>query len=144
MLCSRLENPARLLDRRYIAEPKLDGQRAQIHIRDGRTVACYSRSGRDLVRHPGMAWLRTLTWPVQAAVLDGEACAGDGHEGVHAVFEEHGRIGGDTSFMAFDLLMVDEQDVMREPWKDRRKRSRISSRRSCCPAWAWCPSPRTP
>jgi hypothetical protein len=26
MLCARLENPARLADRRYIAEPKLDGQ----------------------------------------------------------------------------------------------------------------------
>jgi len=30
MLCSRLENPTRLGDRRYIAEPKLDGQRAQV------------------------------------------------------------------------------------------------------------------
>jgi hypothetical protein len=27
MLCSRLENPVRLTERRYIAEPKLDGQR---------------------------------------------------------------------------------------------------------------------
>jgi hypothetical protein len=63
-----------------------------------------------------------MTWPVQAAVLDGEACAGDGHEGIHAVFEERNRIGGDTSFMAFDVLMVDGQDVMRESWKDRRKR----------------------
>jgi ATP-dependent DNA ligase len=69
-----------------------------------------------------MAWLRALSWPVDAAVLDGEACAGDGHEGIHAVFEERGRIGGDTSFLAFDLLTLDGQDVMREPWKHRRKR----------------------
>jgi ATP-dependent DNA ligase len=48
MLCSRLENPARPADRRYIAEPKLDGQRVQMHIRDGRTVAYYSRPGHDL------------------------------------------------------------------------------------------------
>ena len=33
MLCSRLE---RLTERRYIAEPKLDGQRAQVHISKGR------------------------------------------------------------------------------------------------------------
>jgi hypothetical protein len=43
MLCERLIDPARLQDRRYIAEPKLDGQRAQLHVRNGRAVACYSR-----------------------------------------------------------------------------------------------------
>ena len=85
VLCSRLEHLERLTERVYIAEPKLDGQRAQIHIRDGRTVACYSRPGRDLLRHAGMAWLRELSWPMDAAVLDGEACAGDGHEGIQAV-----------------------------------------------------------
>jgi ATP-dependent DNA ligase len=37
-----------------VAEPKLDGQRAQVHIREGRTVACYWRPGRDLLHHPGM------------------------------------------------------------------------------------------
>ena len=37
MLCSRLANPGRLAHRRYIAEPKLDGQRAQVHIRYART-----------------------------------------------------------------------------------------------------------
>jgi len=39
MLCERLSDPVRLQDRRYIAEPKLDGQRAQLHIRQGRTLA---------------------------------------------------------------------------------------------------------
>jgi ATP-dependent DNA ligase len=87
-------------------EPKLDGQRAQVHIRDSGTVACYKRPGRDLLRHPGMAWLRALSWPVDAAVLDGEACAGDGHEGIQAIFEERDRIGGEMSFMAFDLLTL--------------------------------------
>src|SRR5262245_58708141 len=54
MLCSRLERLERLTERRYIAEPKLDGQRAQVHILKGCTVACYSRPGRDLLRHAGM------------------------------------------------------------------------------------------
>jgi ATP-dependent DNA ligase len=122
MLCSRLERLERLTERRYIAEPKLDGQRAQVHISDGRTVACYSRPGRDLLRHAGMAWLRDLRWPIDTGVLDGEACAGDGHEGIQAVFEERNREGGDMSFLAFDLLTLEGQDVMREPWTDRRKR----------------------
>src|SRR5262245_55277661 len=87
-----------------------------------RLVACYSRPGRDLLLHAGMSWLRALSWPVDAAVLDGEACAGDGHEGIQAVFEERNRDGGDMSFLSFDLLMLDRQDVMREPWTARRKR----------------------
>src|SRR5262245_57355406 len=33
MLCERLTDPARLGDRRYVAEPKLDGQRAQFTSR---------------------------------------------------------------------------------------------------------------
>jgi ATP-dependent DNA ligase len=41
----------------YIAAPKLDGQRAQLHVQNGRAVACYSRRGLDLPQHAGMAWL---------------------------------------------------------------------------------------
>jgi hypothetical protein len=50
MLCSRLERLERLSERRYIAEPKLDGQRAQIHISKGRTVA--GRHARHRYTHP--------------------------------------------------------------------------------------------
>ena len=39
-----------------------------------------------------------------------------------AVFEERNRDGGDMSFLAFDLLTLDGQDVMREPWTARWKR----------------------
>jgi ATP-dependent DNA ligase len=56
------------------------------------------------------------------AVLDGESCAGDGHEGIQAVFEQRNQIGGDMSFLAFDLLEVDGQRTIHEPWTDRRKR----------------------
>src|SRR5262245_65885304 len=65
MLCSRLERLERLTELRYIAEPKLDGQRAQVHISKGRTVACYSRPRCDFLRHAGMAWLRDLRWPTE-------------------------------------------------------------------------------
>jgi ATP-dependent DNA ligase len=92
MLCSRLEGAARFTDPRYVAEPTLDGQRAQLHVREGRTAYLFSRPGRDLLRHHGMAWLREITWP---GILDGEACAGDGHEGIQAVFEEWNMVGDD-------------------------------------------------
>jgi len=94
MLCERLTNPARLADRAYIAEPKLDGQRAQLHVEGWRAIACYSRRGLDLLEHAGMAWLREIRWPFRSAIFDGEACAGDGHEGIQAVFAERKRAGG--------------------------------------------------
>src|SRR5215510_11376622 len=53
MLCERLTNLSRLTDRTYIAEPKLDGQRAQLYVHERRAVACYSRRGLDLLEHPG-------------------------------------------------------------------------------------------
>ena len=36
MLCERLTDPRRVADRRYIAEPKLDGQRTQLQFMAGR------------------------------------------------------------------------------------------------------------
>jgi bifunctional non-homologous end joining protein LigD len=122
MLCERLTDPTRLHDRRYIAEPKLDGQRAPLHVRQGRAVACYSRRGLDLLRHAGMTWLRDVAWPFRSAVLDGEAVAGDGHEGIQAVFAGRKRVGGDMALVLFDVLRLDGHDVMREPWTSRRKR----------------------
>jgi ATP-dependent DNA ligase len=85
-------------------------------------VHLYSRPGRELLRHPGMAWLREIAWPFGSAVLDGEAVAGDGHEGIQSVFTERNRIDGDLAFLAFDLLEIDGQSVMREAWTHRRKR----------------------
>jgi hypothetical protein len=94
MLCERLTDPRKLSDRHYIAEPKLDGQRAQLHVLSGKTIACYSRRGLDLLRHPGMAWLSKITLRFESAIFDGQACAGDCHEGIQAVFTERNRIGG--------------------------------------------------
>ena len=63
MLATRLEDPRRLADPRYIAEPKLDGQRAELHVLDHRTDHAFSRPGRELIRLPGLAWLRDIRWP---------------------------------------------------------------------------------
>jgi ATP-dependent DNA ligase len=69
MLCTSLRDPARLGDPRYAVEPKLDGQRAQVHIANGRTVAAFSRPGRSLLTDPGLAWLREATWPLTEGVV---------------------------------------------------------------------------
>ena len=122
MLATRLEDPRRLADPRYSAEPKLDGQRAQLHVRAYRTVHVFSRPGRELIRLPGLAGLREIRWPVASAVLDGEAVAGDGSEGIQAVFEARNRPGSPMAFAAFDLLELDGRSVMGEPWTARRKR----------------------
>jgi len=42
MLCERLTDPRRLADRKYIAEPKLDGLRAQLHVYHGEALACFA------------------------------------------------------------------------------------------------------
>ena len=73
MLATRLEDLSRLADLRYIAEPKLDGQRAQVHVRGHQTAHVFSRPGRELSQLPGLAWLREIRWPVASAILDGEA-----------------------------------------------------------------------
>ena len=76
MLATRLEDPRRLADPRYIAEPKLDGQRAQLHVQDHRVLHAYSRPGRELIRLPGLAWLREIRWPIASVVFDGGPWAG--------------------------------------------------------------------
>ena len=39
-----------------------------------------------------------------------------------SVFTERNRIGGDMALVLFDVLHVQGRSVMREPWRDRRKR----------------------
>jgi ATP dependent DNA ligase domain len=122
MLSEVLRDPARLEDPRYVAEPKFDGQRAEVHVESSQTVAAYSRRSLDLLRHAGLAWLRDVRWAVSQAVLDGELCGDTGSDGIQSVLKARGRRDGVTSFVAFDLLQVAGEDLIREPWADRRKR----------------------
>jgi ATP-dependent DNA ligase len=55
-------------------------------------------------------------------VLAGEAVAGDGSEGIQAVFEARHRSRSPMAFAAFDILEADGHGVMGEPWTARRKR----------------------
>jgi bifunctional non-homologous end joining protein LigD len=123
MLTSRLTDQRLLADPNYVSEPKLDGQRVQIHVEGGRTVAAYSRPGRELLsRHRGLRWLRDVRWPVERAVIDGELYSGDGAEGIDAILAARGQVGSPVTFAGFDVLQVHGHDVTPEPWTDRRKR----------------------
>jgi ATP-dependent DNA ligase len=48
--------------------------------------------------------------------------AGDGSEGIQAVFHARSRTGIAMAFAAFDLLELDGMSIMAEPWTMRRKR----------------------
>jgi hypothetical protein len=52
MRCTSRRDPSRLGDPRDVTEPKLDGQRAQIHVGGGRTVAAFSRPERGFLELP--------------------------------------------------------------------------------------------
>jgi hypothetical protein len=50
------------------------------------------------------------------------AVAGDGSEGIQAVFEARHRAGRPMAFAAFDLLELNGHGALSEPWTARRKR----------------------
>src|SRR5262245_18090193 len=66
--------------------------RSQWPTRAQATADALKHRGPNL-GHPGTAWLRDVCWPATSTVLDGEAVAGDGHEGIQAVFEARNRGG---------------------------------------------------
>lgn len=99
-------------------EPKWDGHRALVRVRDDRV---------DVVSSTGMA--RTATWPWIAAalpalvdandaVLDGEVVA-YGDDGRHS-FGLVGRPDRRHALVLFDLLQLDGTDLTDRPWQARR------------------------
>jgi ATP-dependent DNA ligase len=50
------------------------------------------------------------------------ACAGDGHEGIQAVFTQRKRPDGAMALVLSHVLQLNGRSVMPEPWRDRRKR----------------------
>jgi ATP-dependent DNA ligase len=93
MLCTRLQDPRLLDGPRFIAEPKFDGQRAQLHVERGRAVACYSRPGRELLGLSGLRWLTTIRWPVRQAVIDGELFSNEGMDGIDGILTARHQAG---------------------------------------------------
>ncbi len=105
----------------FIAEPKLDGVRLQVHVQNRRTVAAFRRTGRSVFRDAGMAWLREVVWPQPQMIVDAEAYASDGGNlAAPSVMSARASATGDVKIAIFDLLVLGGEDVMADPWEARR------------------------
>jgi bifunctional non-homologous end joining protein LigD len=105
----------------WIHEIKHDGFRILAHRR-GRSVRLITRNGHDLGDRFPVAAEAIEALPVRPCVIDGEAIVRD--DNGLAVFElirGHGTNAG-AVLCAFDLLVVNGEDVRREPIEDRKRR----------------------
>jgi ATP-dependent DNA ligase len=110
----------------YLYEPKWDGFRC-LAFRDGEDVDLRSRNQRPLARYfPELvAALRRL--PAQRFVLDGEIVVAAGFEALlrrlHPAASRAGRLSVETpaTFVAFDLIAHDADDVRAQPFRERRR-----------------------
>jgi len=64
-----------------------------------------------------MAWLRQIEWPFNSAIFDGEACAGDGHEGIQAVFTERNRHGRNMALVPGEAVGHTLDLIVPEPYR---------------------------
>lgn len=126
-------------------EVKWDGVRAVVTVGDGR-VDVRSRAGGDLTgSFPELAGLAAALAP-HRAVLDGEVVAFDerGVPHLSALAPRLHRRGGGSgagagagvrpvTYVVFDLLALDGEDLTGRPWRERRQR--LEALLASGPAW---------
>ena len=113
----------------WLHEVKHDGYRI-LARKQGERVTVWSRRGADFTdRLPRIAEaVRQL--PVESALIDGEAVVfrPDGHSDFAALRTKAG--GEQASFVAFDLLSLEGDDLSQRRWRSGERRSRSWSRKS--------------
>jgi ATP-dependent DNA ligase len=107
-------------------EPKFDGFRAIVFV-DGDGVFIQSRSGKPLNRY-----FPELAFPPGRYVLDGEIVVEFGgrpdfealQQRIHPAASRVARLARETpaTFIAFDLLALDDEVLLDRPFRDRRTR----------------------
>lgn len=103
----------------WVFEPKWDGHRALVKIRNGTIDAISSTGQPRMDRWPWLVELLSAIAPdVHEIVLDGEAIAA-GDDGKHS-FQSLGRHDRNHSFVAFDILELNGRDLTRVPQWERR------------------------
>jgi bifunctional non-homologous end joining protein LigD len=123
-----------------VHEVKVDGYRAQLHIRDA-TARVFSRRGNDWTERFASIAHDALRLPVKQAVIDGEVivAAPDGLSDFNALQTELANERSDRmTFYAFDLLYADGFDLRRAPLVERSREfaeGHSYESISCRPAW---------
>src|SRR5262245_49702911 len=108
----------------WIHEIKADGYRAQVHVRGGKVIV-YSRRGHDWTQTFMSIARAAESLPVRHAVLDGEAIVQDarGIADYHALRRELARkYAGNLTYYVFDLLYLDDEDLMHRQLDYRKKK----------------------
>ncbi|MDA0181255.1 ATP-dependent DNA ligase [Solirubrobacter phytolaccae] len=124
-----LAKPAAAIPPGQFYEPKWDGFRS-IVFRDGDEVEIGSRKERPMTRYfPEVVEAVRASFPPRA-IIDGEiVIAGDGgldfwalQQRIHPAASRVERLAAETpaSFVAFDLLALDDKDLTDEPFERRR------------------------
>jgi bifunctional non-homologous end joining protein LigD len=101
---------------------KVDGYRAQLHVRDG-AARVFSRRGNDWTERFESIAHAAVRLPVTLAVIDGEVIVAtpDGLSDFNALQTELANERSDRmTFYAFDLLYVDGFDLRRAPLVERK------------------------
>ena len=106
----------------WVYEPKWDGHRAIVRLRDGQVDAVSSTGQARIDRWPWLADAVRAACGAGAVraetILDGEVIALD-DEGKHS-FQLVGRTDRPHAFVVFDLLALDGTDLLGRPWHERR------------------------
>ncbi len=115
----------------WLYEPKWDGFRT-IAFRDGDSVYLQSRGGKQMNRYFPDVEAQLLAMPVERAVIDGEMIVVvDGlqefdllSQRIHPAASRVEMLARETpaSFVAFDVLAIEDEVLMERPYAERRDR----------------------
>ncbi|MCA0295485.1 MAG: ATP-dependent DNA ligase [Actinobacteria bacterium] len=125
MLAASAPSVAEALERFGVGTPvaveaKLDGIRIQVH-RDGEEVRAYSRSLDDITARLPQVVAAVAALPARRLVLDGEALALR-PDGRPLLFQDTASAGAELRPFFFDLLHLDDLDLVDEPFAARQER----------------------
>lgn len=107
----------------WLHEIKIDGYRAQVHIRAGR-VSVYSRSGYDWTKQFGQIARAAQGLSAHDLIIDGEATVlgNTGLPDFQALRRELAKKHSNRLvYLAFDLLYLDGYDLRRAPLIERKR-----------------------
>ncbi|HXG74916.1 MAG TPA: ATP-dependent DNA ligase [Candidatus Nitrosotenuis sp.] len=121
------------LGREFAAEYKLDGERVQIHLRDGRVVLFSRRLENITNYYPDIVEKVPEALKTTEAILEAEAVAINENTGEFLPFQElmHRRRKYDIDKMVakypitvnmFDILYLNGKEMLNEPYQTRRKK----------------------